>query len=547
MNRKKISAIIAAVAFPFIVYFISEDLRMGRYLKDPSEINHKQVNNLEISEKDMKKDFEFLWRSVTEGIPVIEKYNEEYGLNITDSKERYWSQIENTGTELEYFCAVQSVLNDVPSVHTGFFFPDYELITEYRCSGYDIVCSDPYLKGTTELWNKELKNYYRESRSVVFSYADGSYYYDPGISEVKPDNVSGTLKTLGGVTPEEFIESHLSSYKLRYDDLKNKLYRHRLVFNDSNGEKITAEIEREDGTTVQTEVYYDLCDEYIFVLQPYLHGVYKAKKEEYEIGYTDETKDIVYIRIDSFDGSNGHEIYEKIKQYCFEDGLSVILDLRNNGGGTIQFSNDNVYSVLFSEDVNVRAREYFLSSYGNKLFFSGINGVLNRHVYKMNKLTGDEKDKLSGYLSGGSYFSRDQEIEYKGLNSHSPDVYILVSDETASAADFFVSAAAGSEHTVIIGDRTGGEKTGGQFMTMLPESRLVYCYNTAVCFNDDGTDNSLEGTLPDIRSRLTADDIASRNILYAEGDDTDSLKSRMKWDSTLKDTVNMINEKCGIG
>lgn len=548
MTRKNlISAVIAAVTLPFITYFICEDIRMAGYLKDPSEIKHKQVYALDMSESDRIKDFDYLWKAVSEGLPAADKYKTEFGIDIYESEERYRKEIEKSETNLEFFCTVNSVLNDIPSVHTGFFFPDYEIITDYTCLGSEIVCSNPYLKSATELWNRELKNYYRESRALDFVYADGRYWYSPDSSEVRGELSGFCIKTINGEAPEEYILNYLSSSTLKYDDVNEKLYRNNLIFNDSKGEKISLVLENMNGDTVETDLYYELCEEYVKALQPYLHGMYKAQQQESEIGYISNETDnrIVYIRLNSFSGDNGQEIYSKIKKYCFDKDVSVILDLRKNGGGTLQYASDNVYPFLFSSDIDTETKEYILNSAGNKLFFGGINGIVNRYSHGMKKPDTSETAALSGYASGKGYYSYNIEIKYKGLNTYSPDVYILVSDETASAADYFVSTVSELENTVIIGDRTAGEKTGGQFMTMLPESRLVYCYNTAVCFNDDGTDNSMYGTVPDIRMRDTVKEITERAELSAKGENAESLACRLKWDDTLIKTIDMINKKRG--
>ena len=64
MNKKLISALIVAVAAPVIAYFISEDLRCMRYLKEPDEVRHREVRAIDMSEKDRMKDFDTLWNVV---------------------------------------------------------------------------------------------------------------------------------------------------------------------------------------------------------------------------------------------------------------------------------------------------------------------------------------------------------------------------------------------------------------------------------------------------------------------------------------------------
>lgn len=543
MTKKQITAVILGISLPVIAYFVSEDIRCYRYLQDPGEINHRQVSSIEMTEKERMKDFEALWKVVSEGIPAVVKYPDEFGYDILQEKEKYQSAVENAASDIEFFCVMQSVLNDVPCAHTGFFFPDYSLITDYTCMGSEIVGSDPYLRDTTDRWNAEMKHYYRESRAVVFDYADGQYCYSLSDSEAKLTGINYTLKSVNGISADEFALKYLSSSSLGYDEEYGKMYRRSLIFNDRNGEKLTLELADESGAVTTEEVYCDLCDEYMFVNQPYLHGVYEKPEGVYDIRWLDEEKKIVYLRIDDLDNEKGSELSGKIKKYCSDDDVSVILDLRNNGGGTLEYTNDFVYSPLFSESTDVKETEYILKSSGNRDFFRGIYYIMNIRTFGMNRLSAAETEEISGKLSGKKLFEYSVDMKFTGMNKYSPYVCILTSDKTASSADYLVSAVASFDNTVIIGENTGGEKTGGQFMAELPESRLVYYYSASVILNSDGTDNSLYGTEPDIRCRLSQKSYEKYNQMISEGINPDKFENRLQWDDVLIKALSVLDGK----
>lgn len=542
MRKKLITAIILIVSLPVIAYFIAEDIRCYGYLKTLSEVNHRQVDSVNMSGRDRMKDFDTLWKVVSEGIPAVSKYNDEFGYDILSSKEKYQNAVENADSDIEFFCVMQSVLNDVPSAHTGFFFPDYKIITDYNCMASEIVRTNPWLRDSTEFWNRQMKQYYRDSRALEFEYIDGCYCYSRKKSDVKLPEINYILKSVNGKSPDEYAAGVLSSSQLGYDEEYGKLYRRSLVFNDSNGDRLVLELEDENGRITSEEVYYNLCDEYMYVNQPYLHGAYEKPDDIFEVRWleTGSEKKTAYVRIDDLDNDRGNDLYSKIKKYCSEEDASVILDLRRNGGGTVEYTCENVYAPLFSESVNIKGTEYILKSSGNRDFFRGIYCAMNVRTFGMRKLASGEAARLLPDMASGTFYEYSIETEFKGMNKNSPFVCVLVSDRTGSAADYLVSAVAKLENTVIIGENTGGEKTGGQFLAMLPESRLVYYYNASVCLNDDGTDNSLYGTAPDIRCRLSTEGYMKRCRLESEGKNPDLLSNRPEWDDVLAEALKAI-------
>ena len=183
---------------------------------------------------------------------------------------------------------------------------------------------------------------------------------------------------------------------------------------------VTGELEDENGTVTEHEFYYDLCDEYMFVNQPYLHGVYEKPDNVYDIQYMDESPGgkTVYLRIDNLDNEKGSEIAGKIREYCSGDTESVILDLRRNGGGTLEYAAEYVYSPLFSESITVNEKEYILKSCGNRDFFRGIYCAMNKRIFGMKKISQDEIKDVSEYLSGETVFDYGTETEFTGTNKN---------------------------------------------------------------------------------------------------------------------------------
>ena len=79
----------------------------------------------------------------------------------------------------------------------------------------------------------------------------------------------------------------------------------------------------------------------------------------------------------------------------------------------------------------------------------------------------------------------------------------------------------------------------------LPKSKLGFTYYPALSFNEDGTNNSVYGTTPHYYApQFSLDDFITRNNMLNEYGNgyAYAYENRIKWDSPLKYTVDMIKE-----
>lgn len=528
---RKVDVVVFSLLFILIVYTGSEMYRTRYYFSE--EKPREFVASIEMSEKDREKDFEYLWKNITEGMPLLETIKNETGYDFTARKDFYEAELSECTTDFEFLCCIESVLNDIPSFHTTFFKCVYDEIESYYCFGAEMVQAEPKLQDTVNLWAEKFRQYYYDHRytAVRFLYTDGRYLAD---SRYTDSAFSGyEVIEIDGMTPDEYIQSTLSVHHIYYDSNRDRLYRPALMFNSDAGEERKVTVRTAEGETETLTLYYDLEFEYALS-----YGKVEIV-EDAELNYRFEevSDDIVYCSIDSFSGSNGEKLAEEIRKHCFKDNLSVILDLRNNGGGQIVYAMENVYPYLFGEDMVSGDTEYIYKSRATKKLYSGLYGMIHRYAAGLEKTD----FVLDSDIYDGKFLVQKEQTECKGQNTYSPDVYVLVSDSTGSAADHFTAIVSGLDNTVVIGTATGGEKLGGQVMDMLPESGLVYMFVPTLCFNDDGTDNSLYGTSPDIYAELSYEGYLKREELLLEdpGRDIRSAADRLIWDDVLKKAVEM--------
>jgi C-terminal processing protease CtpA/Prc len=141
-------------------------------------------------------------------------------------------------------------------------------------------------------------------------------------------------------------------------------------------------------------------------------------------------------------------------------------------------------------------------------------------------------------------FFMSETLTYDGLARFDHNVYVLVGEGTASAADTFTAVAKQTDNAVIIGTNTAGEGLQATlFAEILPKSKLVYMYNPATNENSDGTSNGIYGTSPDIYVEVDREGYAERLKIEEAGEDYTTFENRMKWDNVLLFTIDMIKEK----
>lgn len=132
---------------------------------------------------------------------------------------------------------------------------------------------------------------------------------------------------------------------------------------------------------------------------------------------------------------------------------------------------------------------------------------------------------------------------FKGNVSFDKNVYILISNNTASAADTFAEIMRSNKKAVVIGTNTLGEGRGGGYLIeKCPNSKLCFVYNPYLEFNSDGTLNNVYGTSPDIFLTMTRESLDSLNDILISGGDVNSYESHRQWDNVLNYAVDMIEK-----
>lgn len=556
-KRKKV-LIITYVALILAILLNLSVRRKDLIQKYNESISTKKVDELNMSERDKLKDFEFLHDVLTTSMPTLEAYEDLYGVNFVDNADRYRELISQSRDDFEYYCTMKGIFNDIPSAHTYLLYPSYELYASVQSRGFGYTLGTLDLPAYAEYWGSLLDKTVREEYddkyfNYVYSDSDGKYYFNEHLGiAMHTDEYDGSYITaIDGVSPEEYIVNNLMYFELEYDYINDKPYRYSIMFSTKSnyGRKVVLSICNSDNEITEKEVFTSYADEMIILYgteydEAYIESTAKADSESTTSDkpyyfYTDEANDLTYAAVHSVDYGFGEEIKNQISEIQTEN---IILDLRNNGGGIATNMYKYLYSPLFDKDLNYEYTYYVPKSKTNdkSMYTPNFFGALYRAAKAPLKYAQNDKLPESKY----KYIEEVNRFYEVGEQKEHKNIYVLIGKSTASSADGFSAILKEETDAVLIGTNTDGEGRGSSYiMLAMPKSKLVFSYYPAISVNADGTDNSVFGTAPDY---YFYSDSPQNNDIYRQmqfdygAAYTFSYENRLLWDNVLMETVEMI-------
>ena len=166
-------------------------------------------------------------------------------------------------------------------------------------------------------------------------------------------------------------------------------------------------------------------------------------------------ENIGYIKLPSFDTDSSKKLKEKVDELVSKGAKSLVLDLRNNGGGIVDESTD--IADLFLEK-------------GKTIM-----------------TTKDNKDK-------------EEVTKSKTKKEYDMPLILLTNENTASASEILTAALKDNERATVIGTKTYGKGVIQTVLTLSDGSGLKI--TTAEYFTPNGTEINEKGIKPNIEVKL---------------------------------------------
>lgn len=203
-------------------------------------------------------------------------------------------------------------------------------------------------------------------------------------------------------------------------------------------------------------------------------------------------KKIAYLVFNAFQANYNDELNEKFGEFKAEGVTDLILDLRYNGGGSVNTALA-LGQMITGQFAN---RKYITLNYNDKHKASNSTGYLNKEI--------------------GLFEFEDGEMKSKGkelANSlHLNRVYVLTSHATASASELTITSLKPYIDVVQIGQKTYGKFVGSITLVDAPDKNI----NKAYTDFENRNKNHSYGMQPIVFAYFN-----SRNEIFVEGVEPD--------------------------
>lgn len=525
-NKKNILCILGMVAVVLSIMFMVVQSKSTIAMFVNNIFYDTPIENLDLTTEEKLKDFDSFYEIVTTSFPNMDEVKSIYSIDFKGKYDYYCDLIKQTDSDFEYYCTMTAIIEDLASYHTGFCFPNYESIKALNCYNLDNVLADKDLKSYTNYWNNVVKEEckrYADVGIIEFRYIDGEYIYDSKWSSEKYDNLREYhMISINDENIDSYILNNISIYKTQFDTITDKPYKRVITLNESIGDKVKVIFENQDGNRIEKELYTSLEME---MVSTYADNDNSLASQNIIHSY-DQKNNILYVSVKNFSNNDGRmlkDIFESIGE-----GTKVVIDLRDNYGGNINYAKKYIYPYLYNQTISFKQGWFVPSSrYNDK----ENKKLLNKFLYQT-----EPTDGGLIYKTTDTYEGKDKD--------YSNNIYYLVNKATASAADEYIAMVRENRLGTVIGTDTAGEGLAGSFSVyMLENSGWIFTYYPGQAYNPDKTNNAIFGTSPDIYISQSAESFNKQRQLEKDGVDIESYESRLIWDNVLIETVNMINNR----
>lgn len=464
----------------------------------------------ELSVEQKVNDFLFLSKMLEESTFLKGQTEELLHISWEERNVAFRKMVEETENDVEFYFVMRRYLNEMNSIHTYVVDPNYDNYLSFSRVRTMQNLENELSENKLGDFEQKLLNAVEETEEYqewVFIYIEGNYY-EVG-TEIEIVRVNGNEDIYGELNRAGVC------YKTEYDSLRERPYYPFVVLNEGYGEKLVIEMSNGEEKTVfyAPEVERRVSE----------NGIKELEKGRSTFLYLweDET---AYVRIGSLSRNQSVELKNVMELLEKEERevKNIVFDLRGNGGGIGGNVMLGVLDKIFPTTIRTKREFYLPYTEWNKRLLEETYGIDKENT----RITENGPEEIT---EADFCYLIKEEISVGSKKNKQRDIYVLVNNDTASAADWLAHDLREYMSAVIVGVNTNGEGLGeSPAYTLLPNSGLLVSYFDSYAENSQGKSNSMYGTAPDYYVENTIEDLNSRD--YSE----ENLTSLMKTDSQLK-------------
>ncbi len=342
----------------------------------------------------------------------------------------------------------------------------------------------------------------KDEKGENYKYYFSSHPYIKSINGIAIETLINTYNYRDKKAPEQAKLFRGSSAIQKYGEL---LFENNIECPDS----ITA-VFTDDGSAEKTEIFQLTSENNMYyskLLQEHDMNREKVNKKSFEGLSKIVAQNIGYINIpEMYDYDEVEENFIKNAFRSLSDTKALIIDIRNNPGGGREILQTFARYIVQAKQSPWVANVAYLRT--DKNIIGDEESMSARYLYSYNaeKLSDHDRNaidqfnkdlKLQKTVDTSKFSSPFYMVLHNGKETYKQPVYILVNEESFSAASVFASAFKGLPNIKIVGETTDGS-SGNSKIVYLKNSNIKIVVSTMLSFQRNGKTLDGNGTIPDI-------------------------------------------------
>jgi hypothetical protein len=341
----------------------------------------------------------------------------------------------------------------------------------------------------------------KDDKSGIYKYYFNSHPYIKSINGIGVETLINTYNYRDKKAPEQAKLTKGSSAIQRYGAL---LFDNNIECPDSIAVVFS------NGSDEKTEMFQLTSENRGYsskLLQEHIINSDKISKKNFEGLSKIVAQNIGYINMpEMYDYVDGLENFIKNAIQSFSNTKAMIIDIRNNPGGGREILQTFAGYIVQPKQSPWVANVAYLRT--GKKIIGDEESMSDRYLYSYNseKLSGPDRKAIDNFnkdseLPSTIDFSKFSSPFYMVLHnskeSYRQPIYILVNEESFSAASVFASAFKSLPNVKIVGVTTDGS-SGNSKTLYLKNSNIKISVSTMLSFQRNGKTLDGNGTIPDI-------------------------------------------------